>query len=283
MARLSRSRGSRDGSLTRFHRNSTIRSGIYITALTENAATAPKVATMTPPIAGPKLRAMLKLMPLSATAAGKLSGGTCSLTEDCQAGPISAMPVPTTKQNASRMFGVIRPSHATTVSEEAPTSEIDRATMVTTRRSCMSAMAPAGIEISMIGIISAVCTSATLSAEDAICVIAQAAPTPWINRPRLESRLASQMRRKTENFSGALRRGGGGVGGGFCFIPGLVWLAGVGVVGVGRQVLPAGGGFCPVLVGVFRFLGVFLIGKKEGENKRGAFRGARWGGRGNPR
>ena len=64
-------------------------------------------------------------------------------------------------------------------------------------------MAPAGIEISMIGSISAVCTSATLSADDVICVIAQAAPTPWINRPRLDSRLASQMRRNTACRSGA--------------------------------------------------------------------------------
>ena len=59
MARLSRSRGSRDGSLTRFHMNSTISSGRYSTALAANAATAPAVATMMPPIAGPKLRAML--------------------------------------------------------------------------------------------------------------------------------------------------------------------------------------------------------------------------------
>ena len=109
------------------------------------------------------------------------------------------MPVPTTKQNASRMLGVIRLSQASTVSAVAPDSEIDSATMATMRRSCMSAIAPAGIEISMTGSISAVCTSATLSADDAICVIAQAAPTPWISRPRLESRLASQMRRKTGN------------------------------------------------------------------------------------
>src|SRR6202789_4294981 len=67
----------------------------------------------------------------------------------------------------------------------------------------MSAMAPAGIEISITGNISAVCTSATLSADDAIWVIAQAAPTPWIRRPRLESRLASQIRRKAECRSGA--------------------------------------------------------------------------------
>ena len=41
-------------------------------------------------------------MPFSATADGSVSAGTCSLTEDCQAGPNSAMPLPTTKQNTSR-------------------------------------------------------------------------------------------------------------------------------------------------------------------------------------
>ena len=126
-------------------------------------------------------------MPLSATAAGSVSAGTCSLTEACQAGPNSAMPLPTMKQSASRTFGVTRPSHASTVSAVAPTSAITSETSATTRRSCMSAMAPAGIEISMIGSISAVCTSATLSADDVICVIAQAAPTPWINIPRLDT------------------------------------------------------------------------------------------------
>ena len=117
-------------------------------------------------------------MPLSATAAGKVSAGTCSLTEDCQAGPNSAMPLPTTKHSASRIFGVIRLNHASTVSAVAPESAIDNDTSATMRRSCMSAMAPAGIEISITGSIKAVCTSATLSAEDAIWVIAQAAPTP---------------------------------------------------------------------------------------------------------
>src|SRR3954466_8698165 len=117
-------------------------------------------------------------MPFKATADGSVSGGTCSLTEACHAGPNSAMPQPTTKQNASRVFGVTMPNQASTDSEVAPTSEIDSETSATIRRSYMSAMAPAGIEISMIGSISAVCTSATLSAEAAICVIAQAAPTP---------------------------------------------------------------------------------------------------------
>ena len=143
-------------------------------------------------------------MPFSATAAGRVSAGTCSLTEDCQAGPNSAMPLPTMKQNASRICGVTRPNHASTDSAVAPTSAIDSETSATMRRSYMSAMAPAGIEISMIGSIRAVCTSATLSADDVICVIAQAAPTPWIRRPRLESRLASQMRRNTGCRSGAV-------------------------------------------------------------------------------
>ncbi len=83
-------------------------------------------------------------------------------------------------------------------------SAIDSEIIATTRRSCMSAIAPAGIAISIIGSISAVCTSATLSADEAICVIAQAAPTPWIRMPRLESRLASQMRRNTVWRSGAV-------------------------------------------------------------------------------
>ena len=142
-------------------------------------------------------------MPFSATADGNVSAGTCSLTEDCHAGPNSAMPLPTMKQNASRISGVTRPSHASTDRAVAPTSAIDSETSATMRRSYMSAMAPAGIEISMIGSINAVWTSATLSADGVICVIAQAAPTPWINRPRLDTRLASQMRRNTVCRSGA--------------------------------------------------------------------------------
>src|SRR5579862_4385195 len=117
-------------------------------------------------------------MPLSATADGKVSLGTCSLTDDCHAGPNSAMPLPTTKQNANRISGVTRPSHASTDRHVAPVSEIESETSATMRRSYMSAMAPAGIEISITGSIKAVCTSATLSADDVIWVIDHAAPTP---------------------------------------------------------------------------------------------------------
>ena len=79
---------------------------------------------------------------------------------------------------------MIRLNHASTVSPVAPTSAIASETIATMRRSCMSAIAPAGIEISMIGSIDAVYTSATLSADEGVCVIAQAAPTPWTRLPR---------------------------------------------------------------------------------------------------
>ncbi len=71
------------------------------------------------------------------------------------------------------------------VSMVAPTSDSTSDTSDTMRRSYMSATAPAGIEISMIGSIKAVCTSATLSADEVIWVIAQAAPTLWIIRPEV--------------------------------------------------------------------------------------------------
>ena len=61
----------------------------------------------------------------------------------------------------------------------------------------MSAIAPAAIEINIVGSIAAVCTSATLSADEVISVIAQAAPTPCTSMPKFDSRLASQMRRNT--------------------------------------------------------------------------------------
>src|SRR5947208_8501277 len=111
-------------------------------------------------------------MPFSATADGNVSAGTCSLTEDCQAGPNSAMPLPTMKQSVNRLCGVTWLSHASTDNAVEPASEIDSEISATTRRSYMSAMAPAGIEISITGSISAVWTSATLSADDVICVIA---------------------------------------------------------------------------------------------------------------
>jgi hypothetical protein len=67
----------------------------------------------------------------------------------------------------------------------------------------MSATAPATVDSRATGSIKAVCTSATLSGDDVICVIDQAAPTPMISSPKFESRLAVQMRRNTPWRSGA--------------------------------------------------------------------------------
>ncbi|MGY4372893.1 hypothetical protein ACVWZ3_000532 [Bradyrhizobium sp. i1.3.6] len=43
-------------------------------------------------------------MPLTRLPQGRASDGTCSLTEDYQAGPMSAMPLPTVKQNVRKRF-----------------------------------------------------------------------------------------------------------------------------------------------------------------------------------
>src|SRR5258708_29244844 len=63
-------------------------------------------------------------------------------------------------------------------------------------------MAPAGDEISATGSISEVCTNATMSADAVISVIDHAAPTPMINRPRFDNRLAVQIRPNTPCRSG---------------------------------------------------------------------------------
>ena len=93
--------------------------------------------------------------------------------------------------------GDMTPNHARSVRATDPVSAIESATRPTTRRSNMSAIAPATVDSSATGSIKAVCTNATLSADEVICVIDHAAPTPMIKRPRLDIRLAVQMRRNT--------------------------------------------------------------------------------------
>src|SRR5208337_4118996 len=136
-------------------------------------------------------------MPLSATAEGSASAGTCSLTDACHAGPNKAIPLPMTKQETRRRTGVTTPSHARTESKIEPTNAIDRATSPTIRRSNISAIAPAGVDTNATGSINDVWTNATKSADEEICVIVHAAPTPRTKMPRLDSRLAVQMRRNT--------------------------------------------------------------------------------------
>ena len=67
------------------------------------------------------------------------------------------------------------------------------AVSMTRRRSKLSAIAPAASENSMIGSVVEACTSATMSADEEIEAIIQAAPTAWISPPKFEARLASQI------------------------------------------------------------------------------------------
>src|SRR5580692_1600872 len=136
-------------------------------------------------------------MPLSATAEGSASTGTCSLTDACQAGPNKAIPLPMMKQETSRMTSVTTPNHARAESEIEPANAIDRATSPTIRRSNMSAIAPASVDTRATGSINDVWTSATIPVDDEICVIVQAAPTPRTKMPKLDNKLAVQMRRNT--------------------------------------------------------------------------------------
>jgi hypothetical protein len=126
-------------------------------------------------------------MPLSATAEGSASAGTCSLTDACHAGPNKAMPLPTMKQEASKRMGVMTPSHAIAESKIEPANAIDRATIPTIRQSNISAIAPAGVDTRATGNINDVWTSATIPADEDICVIIHAAPTPRTNTRSLRT------------------------------------------------------------------------------------------------
>src|ERR1041385_5537597 len=91
-------------------------------ALAAKAAAAPAAATMTPPMAGPTLRVMLKHSELSATAAGTLARGTMSPTEACHDGLFSAVPLSIRKVKASSVHGVIQPCQVNKVSSAETTS-----------------------------------------------------------------------------------------------------------------------------------------------------------------
>src|SRR3546814_11185111 len=78
------------------------------------AAATPAQATMTPPTAGPKLRAMLKLTLFNAIALGSSAGVTCSPTDACHEGPNRAIPLPTRKVNRRSLEGTTRPTNTAT-------------------------------------------------------------------------------------------------------------------------------------------------------------------------
>src|SRR4051812_39609082 len=102
--------GGRNGAgRGRRHRAKTMIRPTYERELMRNAAGGPALATMTPPMAGPAVRAMLNARLLRATAAGKSGRFTCSPTEDCQAGLYSAVPQPRRNVSDNSVHGVRLP------------------------------------------------------------------------------------------------------------------------------------------------------------------------------
>ena len=171
-------------------------------ALTMKAVSVPMAAIRMPPRAGPTARAMLKAMALSVTAAASSWIGTISRTAACQAGPLSAVPMPSAKVRRRRPAGPSRPRKPRRARQAAEAAVQTWATISTRRRSTMSAKAPATRAKRRIGASIAVWTRATMSGVPASVVISHAAPAPWISVPRAETRLAAQM---TRNMPGRRR------------------------------------------------------------------------------
>src|SRR5690606_22479264 len=120
-------------------------------ALTTKAAAAPAAATIAPPIAGPRLRAMLNPIELSATAPGNVARGTMSPTEACHAGPFSAAPQPLRNEKPTSSHGVIHPAKAKMASVTDTNSMKPWAASITRLRSRLSATAPDQRDKSRIG------------------------------------------------------------------------------------------------------------------------------------
>src|SRR3546814_8327071 len=74
---------------------------------------------------------------------------------------------------------------------------------ITTRRSKLSANAPAHNDSSMIGSVVEDCTRATLCGASTSDAILQAAPTDWMRPPKFEAMLAIKTARKVDLCSGA--------------------------------------------------------------------------------
>src|SRR3546814_9605280 len=79
----------------------------------------------------------------------------------------------------------------------------------TSRRAKLSAIAPAKMPISMIGIVALACTSAMNRCDGVSSVISQPAPTAWIVEPMFEARLAIQIARNAGKRKGARADGAG--------------------------------------------------------------------------
>ena len=72
----------------------------YESALIPNATPGPANATTKPPIAGPRTRAVVPRLDISATAFGRSFGPTIWKTSACRAGPSSAATTPPSTDSA---------------------------------------------------------------------------------------------------------------------------------------------------------------------------------------
>src|SRR3546814_14951564 len=87
-------------------------------------------------------------------------------------------------------------------SSDLTTSMNTCAHSITTRRSKLSANAPAHNDSSMIGSVVEDCTRATSCGESTSDAIIQDAPTDWMRPPKFEAMLAIQTARKVDICSG---------------------------------------------------------------------------------
>ena len=130
-----------------------------------------------PPMAGPRLRARLNPIELSAIADDSRDTGTWSRNDACHVGELIAVPAPIRKVRPSRVNGVTWPNAESRVRTALTASIMHCADSITRRRSNVSAAAPAKRARSRIGMVVDDCTRATIWAESVSNVINQAAPT----------------------------------------------------------------------------------------------------------
>ena len=171
--------------------------------MTTNAQPAPADATSAPANAGPIARPVLNVRLDSATAWENSRGGTRSGWMACHAGPISAVPTPRANVRPSRVAGVTWSVIVSAASTPAHTSIQACVAMRSSRRSKMSASAPAGRPSRSSGSRLAVWINATSVGDGVRSPISHAAATVWKNVPMFDPSCAANSAAKTLWRSGA--------------------------------------------------------------------------------
>ena len=171
--------------------------------MTRKTTPGPALATITPAIAGPSARVLFIAMPLRVMAAVSCSRGTRSGISAEKAGIIMAAPIPIPKVRPSRPVAVI--ALARVMAPSSVATPIIHAITISryTRRSTMSANAPAGTARKNPGNTVAVGTSDTRKGSGARLVMSQPAPTSCIQVPSVDITAAIHRARNTGNCMGA--------------------------------------------------------------------------------